>query len=150
MNKRIQFFFYIEPVIDAKSGVELHKGIRLLAVVQFMTSVAWSKPESAIVDTGAPISLIPHKIWRKCITKVIGETELRGVIPKKECVMPVEVATIELRLIDPKYATETIETKAYLAPNDNVPLVIGFEKLLSEFDISFSYHTQDAFIEAIK
>lgn len=150
MSERIRLFFSTEPVIDTKSGVELHEGIRLLAVVQFMTPQGWSRPESAIVDTGAPISLIPHKTWRKCITKVIGNTDLRGVIPKKECVMFVKVATIELRLIDPKYATETMEIKAYLAPNDNVPLVIGFEKLLSEFDIFFSYHTQDAFIEGVK
>ncbi|MEW6482019.1 MAG: hypothetical protein AB1397_03310 [bacterium] len=150
MNKRIRLFFSTEPVIDTKSGIELHKGIRLLAVIQFRTSQGWSSPESAIVDTGAPISLIPHKIWRKCINKVIGETELRGVIPKKECAMSVRVATIELRLIDPEYATETIGIKAYLAPGDNVPLVIGFERLLSEFDIFFSYHTKDAFIEAVK
>jgi len=149
MNKRIQLFFSTEPFIDAKSRVELHGGIRLLAVAQFMTSESWSKPESAIVDTGAPISLIPYKIWRKCINKVIGEAELRGVIPKQECVMPVKVAKIELRLIDPMYATETIETNAYLAQNDNVPLLIGFEKLLSEFDVFFSYYNKNAFIEEV-
>jgi hypothetical protein len=64
--------------------------------------------------------------------------------------MPVKVAIIELRLIDPNYATETIEIKAYIVPNDNVPLVIGFERLLSEFNIFFSYYTQDGFIEAVK
>jgi len=150
MSERIRLFFSTEPVLDSKTEVELHKGIRLLGVVQFMNSEAWSKPESAIIDTGAPISLIPHKIWKKCITKVIGETELRGVIPQKECVLPVKVSIIELRLIDPKYATEKIQTKAYLAPNDNVPLIIGFENLLSEFDTFFSYYSQDAFIEAVK
>jgi hypothetical protein len=150
MNKRIRLFFSIEPIIDAKTGIELHRGIRLLTVAQFMTPQGWSDPESAIVDTGAPISLIPQKIWRKCIIKIIGETELRGVIPKKECVMPVKVAIIELRLIDPNYATETIEIKAYIVPNDNVPLIIGFERLLSEFNIFFSYYTQDGFIEAVK
>ena len=150
MNEKIQLFFSTEPVIDSKNGIELHQGIRLLTVVQFMTSQGWSNPESAIVDTGAPISLVPQKIWKRCITRVIGETELRGVIPKKECVLVVKVAIIELRLIDPKYATETIEINAYLAPDDNVPLVIGFEKLLSEFNVFFSYHTQDAFIEAVK
>jgi hypothetical protein len=149
MNKRLQLFFSTEPFLDPKSKVELHRGIRLLAVAQFMTSESWSKPESAIVDTGAPISLIPYKIWKKCATKIIGEAELKGVIPKKECVMPVKVAKIELRLIDPMYATETIETNAYLAQNDNVPLLIGFEKLLSEFEIFFSYHNKNAFIEEV-
>jgi hypothetical protein len=115
-----------------------------------MTSESWSKPESAVVDTGAPISLIPYKIWRKCQTEVIGEAELKGVIPKEECVMPVKVAKIKLRLIDPMYATEIIETNAYLAQNDNVPLLIGFEKLLSEFDIFFSYYNKNAFIKEIK
>ncbi len=65
MNKRIRLFFSTEPIIDAKSRVDLHEGIRLLSVVEFMSAQGWSEPESAIVDTGAPISLIPHKIWRK-------------------------------------------------------------------------------------
>jgi len=51
-----------------------------------VTYETWSQPESAIVDTGAPISLI----------------------------------------------------------------IIGFEKLLSEFDVFFSYHTQHAFVKAVK
>ena len=63
---KIQLFFSTEPVIDAKSEVELHKGIRLLTVVQFKTCETWSDPQIAIVDTGAPISLVPPKIWKKC------------------------------------------------------------------------------------
>jgi hypothetical protein len=31
-----------------------------------------------------------------------------------------------------------------------VPLLIGFEKLLSEFDIFFSYYNKNAFIEEVK
>ena len=91
MNEKIQLFFSTESVINCKSGIKLHQGIRLLTVVQFMTSQGWSNPESAIVNTGAPISLVPQKIWRRCVTKVIGETELRGVVSKKECVLVVKV-----------------------------------------------------------
>ncbi|MCH8319224.1 MAG: hypothetical protein IIA88_12150 [Bacteroidetes bacterium] len=82
--------------------------------------------------------------------KIIGETELRGVIPKKECVLTVKVGIIKLRLVDPINTTDTLEIKSYLAPIDNVPLVIGFEKLLSEFDVFFSYASQNAFIKAAK
>ncbi|MFQ6056377.1 MAG: hypothetical protein ACE5J3_10405, partial [Methanosarcinales archaeon] len=92
-----------------------------------LTVKGWGEPELAIVDTGAPISLIPHRIWRKCINEVIGETELRGVIPRRECVMPVKVARIGLRLVEPEYATERIEVKAYLAPTDEVPLINELE-----------------------
>lgn len=41
---KIQLSFSTEPVIDAKSEVELHKGIRLLTVVQFRTIETWSDP----------------------------------------------------------------------------------------------------------
>ena len=150
MNKRLRFFFSTEPVFDSKSGVELHKGIRLLTVVQFLAIKGWSEPGVAIVDTGAPISLIPYRIWRKCINKVIGETELRGVIPKKECIMPVKVTIVGIRLVDSECATERIEVKAYLAPSEDVPLIIGFENLLSEFNVLFSYRTQKAFVKEIK
>ncbi len=146
---KIQLSFSTEPVIDAKSEVELHKGIRLLTVVQFRTIETWSDPQIAIVDTGAPISLVPPKIWTKCSINTLGETELRGVIPKKECIMSVKVAKICLRLLDPEYVTEEIETKAYLAHTDNIPLVVGFEKLLSEFNVFFSYCSQNAFIEEV-
>jgi hypothetical protein len=114
---KLRLFFSTEPVIDAKSAVELHKGIRLLTVVQFRTTETWSDPQIAIVDTGAPISLVPPKIWKKCGIHSMGETELRGIIPKKECAMSVKVSKICLRLLDPEYVTEEIETKAYLAPN---------------------------------
>lgn len=149
MNSRLKLFFSTESVFDGKSGVELHKGIRLLTIAQFLNVRGWSEPEVAIVDTGAPISLVPYRIWRKCTNEVIGEAELRGVIPKKECVMPVKVAVVRLRLVEPEYATERIEVKAYLAPIDEVPLIIGFENILSEFNVFFSYHTQIAFIEEI-
>jgi len=147
---KIQLSFSSEPVIDTKNEVELHKGIRLLTVVQFRTTETWSDPQIAIVDTGAPISLVPQKIWKKCGVDILGETELRGVIPKKECTLQVQAAKICLRLLDPEYVTEEIETKAYLAQTDNIPLVIGFEKLLSEFNVFFSYYTNKAFIEEIK
>jgi len=147
---KLRLFFSTEPLIDAKSEVELHKGIRLLTVVQFRTTETWSDPQIAIVDTGAPISLVPPKIWKECDIHSIGEAELRGVIPKKECVMPVKVAKICLRLLDPEYVTEEIKTKVYLAQTDNIPLIIGFEKLLSEFNVFFTYCTQNAFIEEVR
>ena len=61
MGKKSRLFFSTEPVFDTKTRVELHKGIRLLTVVQFLTVKGWTEPEVAIVDTGAPISLVPHR-----------------------------------------------------------------------------------------
>lgn len=150
MNRKIQLYFSKKTLIDPKSGIELHKGIRLLGIIQFLSHNSWNDPEYAIIDTGAPISLVPQYLWENSAISVMGDTELRGVIQKKECILPVKVAKIILRLMDIKYLTKEIEIKAYLAPNDNVPLIIGFEDLLSEFDIFFSYSSQEAFIKAGK
>lgn len=150
MGRKLRLFFSAEPLYDNKNGVELHKGIRLFTMAQFLTTKGWAKTEIAIVDTGAPISLIPNRIWKRCQSEIIGETELKGVISKKECIMPVKVALIEVRLIEYEYVTQRLKIKAYLASIDEVPLIIGFENMLSKFNVFFSYHTQTAFIEEIE
>jgi hypothetical protein len=59
--------------------------IRLFVDVLFKRNKEYTEPYSAIVDTGAPISLIPLQIWKECQVQKIRESEIRGVVPRKEC-----------------------------------------------------------------
>ena len=96
MTRKLKWFFSSDPLFDSKSGGELHKGIRLFTMAQFLTAKGWTISEIVIIDTGAPITLLPNRIWKRIQTEIIGETKLRGIIPKKECSLCVKVALIEL------------------------------------------------------
>ena len=46
--------------------------IRIYSYLRFKTADGkFTKPYPAIVDTGAYVSVIPHKIWSACDTKLI-------------------------------------------------------------------------------
>jgi len=54
--------------------------------------------ETAIVDTGAHISLLPFQIWKDLNVDVIAEHYMSGVVPDKK--IPVDVGYVKARLID--------------------------------------------------
>lgn len=58
--------------------------IRLLAKAEFKAKDGWTDPYIAIVDTGAPLSLIPQSIWEGCEVEILAEHSLKGVLcPEK-------------------------------------------------------------------
>ncbi len=147
MTGRLKLFFKAEPYREGRTGKILHKGLRLMSSVQFETKLGLTRPEPAIVDTGAPVSLIPGYIAGQIITKPLGKAMLQGVVPKQECAIPVTIAQIKLRLADFSSVTGLIDTIAYLADSDDVPLVLGFEDLLDQFDIFISYPKRTAYLQ---
>jgi hypothetical protein len=59
---------------------------RLLVWVSFLTvDGKLTDPELAIVDTGAPLSLIPQDIWHDCRYLKLRDDVIRGVVPKPDC-----------------------------------------------------------------
>lgn len=46
---------------------------RLFACVKFKAVHGWSKSRDAIVDTGAPISVIPLDIWSDIETEILAK-----------------------------------------------------------------------------
>ncbi|MGQ9627939.1 MAG: hypothetical protein ACUVV0_13670 [Anaerolineae bacterium] len=118
--------------------------IRLLAFVEFMTRHGWGRREVAILDTGAPMSLLPESIWKGSLVDIKAFSELRGVVPKKECSMPVRVGVVKIRLVDQANSLGPMYVSAYLASTDAVPLIIGFEEVLTELDVRFNYKAREA------
>jgi len=123
--------------------------IRLTALVQFKAkeSTKWMDPYPAIVDTGAPNSMIPRRIWSNSDTRVLTEHEVRGIVPIDKCSLPVLVGEITIRLADEDTHTKAFRILSYLALTNKIPLILGFKDLLERFDISFNYGENKALIE---
>lgn len=147
---RIELYFHTFPNLEL-----LEKGIhtdiiRLFGRVQFKVKENWSESYNAIVDTGAPFSLLPLEIWQEAEVEILTNTVVRGLVPKKQCVLPVKVGKTTIRLIDEEeHVSNPLMVKAYLAPHNRVPLIIGFQDFLSKMRILFSYQERIAYAEEI-
>ncbi len=116
-----------------------------MSTIQFEAKLGLTSPEPVIVDTGALVSLLPRYIANQIITKPMGEAMLQDVVPKQDCALPVTIAKIQLRLTDFSSVTGLIDTTAYIADSDDLPLVLGFEEMLGIFDIFISYPKRTAY-----
>ena len=108
---------------------------------------AFSRPYEAIVDTGAPVSIIPPAIWQDCEKEIIGQYKIRGLVPKKDAYIDVKVANISCVLFDEHNASDVLSIKAYLSMEPNVPLVLGFEGFLSKAKLYSDFQTKQGHID---
>jgi len=124
--------------------------IRLRAWVKFrMRGNNWSKTVSAIIDTGAPISVLPYDLWRRLKIKILASGySMRGIIPREECKLPVDIGEVCCVLLDAE-GNKTEEAKIYvfLAFSDLIPIVLGFKFLLERFKICFDCEDGRAWLE---
>lgn len=123
--------------------------IRLMCRMSFQTQNGFTDPYPAIVDTGAPISLIPLQIWRGSgiKTEAIRDSTIRGVVPLEECQLAVTLAEIKCRLVGAQRESGILSVKAHLASSDAVPLILGFKNLLDWIPLHVDYQESEAFIE---
>ncbi|TES91129.1 MAG: hypothetical protein E3J87_08440 [Candidatus Cloacimonadota bacterium] len=148
---RVNLYFRTFPDFDLLERKILAETIRLLGEIQLKTKENWTKSYTAIIDTGAPFSLFPLEIWQAVETEILTDTVVKGLIPKEQCVLPVKVGKITLRLIDrEEHISKPLTIMAYLAPNNKIPLIIGFQDILSELRVHFSYKERIAYIEEIE
>lgn len=140
---------YFKKSLDLEllqKGLTVHL-VRLMAAVQFKAKGGdWSREYEAIIDTGAPVSVLPNYIWHQSEVQLLADYRISGIVPKKECSLPVKVGKTFLRLIDRNSATKQIEMLAYLVPTDKVPIILGFRDLLAEGKVNFCYQKEEASI----
>jgi len=122
-------------------------GIRLLCSASFYTGQGLTEPQYAIVDTGAPTSLIPYDLWQACPFYAPQPAQLRGVVPKPECSLDVVEATVGCVLRDDQTTSDLLPIRAKLAPTNTVPLLLGFAGLLEQARVYFCVQDSEAWLE---
>ncbi len=122
---------------------------RLLVWVSFLTvDGKLTEPDLAIVDTGAPLSLIPQDIWQDCRYLKLRDDVIRGVVPKPDCELPVIDGVVACVLQDDAgQMSEPLTIRAHLAHSENVPLLLGFSGLLDRADVRFWLNRSEAYLE---
>ena len=147
MRVNLRFKTGISPGLEPKvQGIEI---IRLLADVRFKTPTGWTKSHEAVVDTGAPVSLLPAYIWQRLEQVELADHEIRGIAGKPECSIPVKIAKVTCFLQDDTgHQTKDMEIIAFLAQTDDVALLLGFKDLLAKLRLECDYRQQVASVEA--
>ena len=144
---RVNLYFQVgrDPDLEQKvSGIDI---IRLRTRIRFKTAQGWSDVYSAVVDTGAPISLIPAVVWEKIQRVELADHTVGGIGPGS---LPVRIARVHCQLLDSQgNQTQEMEIHAFLVqPGKKAPLIIGFKDLLEKFPTFFSYPNRQAYVEA--
>jgi len=122
--------------------------IRLVAPVVFETlEGAFTEERYAIVDTGAPLSLLPHGLWQRCTVDMMGTAEIRGVVPKPECRVSAHIGRVTCYLADAERNPIPVELIAYLAPIDNIALLLGFQGILEQFHLNVNHSQRMAYLK---
>ena len=103
---------------------------RLVARVRFRTARGWSEPQPAIVDTGAPYSLIPLSLWPALRVDPLCKLPVRGLVPGRHAELDATLARVSGQLLDASHRSRPLALWAMLAATDQVPLILGWAGLL--------------------
>jgi len=111
----------------------------------------WSRLHVAIIDSGAHTSVLPEKIWREAERDIIAEYELKGINPRPECSIPALVGKVMCMLHDDYgHSSDDLLISAILAQSNEVPIILGFADLLTEFEVTFNYRAGRAYLSPME
>lgn len=120
---------------------------RVSVGVSFRKPRGWTQPYEAIIDTGAPLSIIPPAIWQEIEREILGEYKIQGIVFKQDAYLSVKIANIFCVLMDEKNVTDIIKIKAYLSLEEKAPLVLGFENIISKSKLYMHPENNEGYIE---
>ena len=141
--------------IDTRVDVEflelgiLSKITRIKANICFKKENGFSKEYRAILDTGAPYTILPFSTWQGIKHEFLSHKNfpVSGISPEKTPPIMAKFGKIEIVFLAPNAITTSIKVKAYLMPDDNIPLIIGFEDIITKIKLFCNYKDNTAYIE---
>ena len=136
-----------ETKIDGRLFIEsriIHRSIHLIARTSFRTLEGeWTRPRGAIIDTGSHVSVIPHSIWTKINHSFISDEIEMGI---GGSIVTGRLGWVTLRLHDEETISPPLSLKANLIDNDSMPLILGFEDVITEVLLVSDFQQNIAYI----
>ncbi len=127
-----------------EDGIELYI-YRLIARVRIL-DLKKSLVEEVIIDTGSPITIIPHSLWKdENITLLKHKNKYLFGFDKN--LLKGNLAKVRLSFIDDINISPTLDIKAYLIYDDSIPLIIGMEDIINKVRIVTDGKKQKYYIE---
>jgi hypothetical protein len=159
----VKLSFRTQQVVTQQFGNWPLKFIRLVAKVQFqLPDASFTEPWIAVFDTGAPMSVLPLRLWRMLAPEIhVPDATFGGISRRKVCSLRsptpsaygqirCSIGTVRGRLIDEDgNRTRIYDFPTFLAKIDRVPLIIGFAEMLERFTNYFNYPTHEAWVEEV-
>ena len=137
----------IETKIDGRLFVEsriIHRFTRLIALASFpMLKGKWTESEDAIIDTGSHVSVIPHYIWTNAHHRFISDETEMGIGGN---IVTGRLGWVTLRLHDEETISPPLSVKANLIDDDSLPLILGFEDVITETLLVSDFQQNVAYI----
>ncbi|MBC8229751.1 hypothetical protein H8E77_09415 [bacterium] len=130
--------------------MEIMPIIRIMAnMVLCLQDGGFTPLQQAIVDTGSYWSVVPQELWTACAVDIIEpNAPIIGFAPDEVCHIPASIGRISGKILDDEgHETRLLTFLAFLAHTDDVPLVLGFADILSEFQVRFDYRTRTAYLD---
>jgi hypothetical protein len=123
--------------------------IRLFIRIRFQTSNGWTEVSDAIIDTGSAVSVLPYSIWKDTNFKILSPKDviLHGIAPQEEAFLQAKIAEIPCVFLDKNQSSSPMKIKAYLLYDDNIPLIIGFEDVLTVAELFCDYKNNMAYLD---
>lgn len=119
--------------LDAlEAGVALRL-IRITAAVSILTPSGWSLPREGIIDTGNPVTLVPHRAWSGASVEFLTPTyrPLQGLGSTPQTAIRGRLGRLTLSIEDGQSSSPPLQTVAYLLDDDRAPLLLGCEGILT-------------------
>jgi len=137
----------LETKINGRLFVEsriTYRTTRLIALVSFhLPGGEWTKPGDAIIDTGSHTSVIPRYIWTNAHHHFISNEIEMGIGGK---IITGRLGWVTLRLHDEETISPPLNVKANLIDDDSMPLILGFEDVISEVLLVSDFQQSIAYI----
>ncbi|MDP3723178.1 MAG: hypothetical protein Q8R91_06770 [Candidatus Omnitrophota bacterium] len=121
--------------------------VRVLCDVRFPLRQGLSDPYPAIIDTGAPTSIIPLSLWSQTHVRRLKPFLLQGLVARKECAISVTAGIIGAVLEDLQGRQLRRSFRTYLAQTDEVPLILGMQDMLEDGKVFLDLKAQTAWLE---